>query len=164
MTEWRPSSVPFYEVSEYGDMRLLVGRSNKVAGTILKGSIKQKGGYREHRIWVGGKSTTVTSHREVLIAFVGPPPSPYHQCAHWDGDPVNNHHSNLRWATAAENTEDKVRHGRHLEGHRKFTSEEILDMREMKASGKRYIDIRAKYKISKGNLSAIINRQTWAHI
>ena len=164
MTEWRPASVPFYEVSEYGDMRLLVDRSNKVAGTILKGSIKQKCGYREYRIWVGGKATTVTSHREVLIAFVGPPPSPYHQCAHWDGDPVNNHHSNLRWATAAENTSDKVRHGRHRNGHRRFTEEQVLEIRALRDSGKSYAQIREIFPVSMGNLSAIINRKTWDHL
>ena len=161
--EWRQSIHPHYEVSDEGQLRSLISKSNRVAGTLLKGS-KKKGGYTEYKLSLNGVSYHYAAHRLVLFAFVGAPPTPDHQCAHYDGDPTNNHVSNLRWATAAENTEDKVRHGRHLEGHRKFTSEEILDMREMKASGKRYIDIRAKYKISKGNLSAIINRQTWAHI
>ena len=49
VVEWRPSSSPYYEVSENGDMRLLVDRSNRLAGSILKGSVK-KGGYRgNHR-------------------------------------------------------------------------------------------------------------------
>ena len=163
MTEWRPASIPFYEVSEHGDLRLLVNRSNRVAGTVLKGSFK-KDGYREYKIRVNGKGVHVTSHREVLIAFVGPPPTPSHQCAHWDGDPLNNHYSNLRWATAAENTADKVRHGRHRKGRRSFTEEQVLEIRALRDSGKSYAQIREIFPVSKGNLSSIINRKTWDHI
>jgi hypothetical protein len=101
-TEWRPASFPFYEVSEHGDLRLLVDRSNRLAGTILKGSVK-KHGYREYKIWIDGKGIHIRAHREVLLAFIGLPPTPDHQCAHWDGNPLNNHYSNLRWATPAEN-------------------------------------------------------------
>ena len=36
-----------------------------------------------------------------------------------------------------------------------------MEMRKMHEDGKSYRDIRETYQISKGNLSAIINRQTW---
>jgi len=147
--EWRKTFLPFYEVSEYGDLRLLTNRSNRLAGTILKGSVKA-GGYREYKIRWEGKEYHLGAHRLVLLAFVGEPPTPEHQCAHWDGDPTNNHHSNLRWATPAEN-----------KGHRTFTKEQVREMRKMHEDGKSYRDIRQTYQISKGNLSAIINRQTW---
>ena len=161
--EWRKSTVPNYEVSEMGDMRLLVNKNNKVAGTIIKGHVK-KGGYRIYHIRVDGKTATVPAHREVLMAFIGPPPTEAHQCAHYDGDSTNNHFSNLRWATAAENTADKVRHGRHLEGHRRFSKEQVLEMRAMRERGKTFKQIREVFKISKGNLSAIINKKTWAYL
>jgi hypothetical protein len=162
-TEWRPASFPFYEVSEHGDLRLLVDRSNRLAGTILKGSVK-KHGYREYKIWIDGKGIHIRAHREVLLAFIGLPPTPDHQCAHWDGNPLNNHYSNLRWATPAENAADKIRHGRHRNGNLKFSEEQVLEMRSMRADGKTYAQIRAVYSISKGNLSYMINRQTWQHI
>jgi hypothetical protein len=161
--EWRGSIIPDYEVSEYGDLRLLKNKSNLLAGKILKGWIK-KGGYREYQLNVDGISIHFYAHRLVLAAFIGPQPTPQHQCAHWDGNPSNNHYTNLRWATPAENSADRVRHGRHLTGHRKFTAEEVLDMRELGNSGKSYSYIRQKYKVSMGNLSAIINRDTWKHI
>ncbi len=165
MMEWRKSTVPNYEVSESGDMKLLVNKNNIVAGTILKGHVKKgRGGYRIYHIRVGGKTVTVPAHREVLMAFVGPPPTEEHQCAHYDGDPTNNHFTNLRWATAAENTADKVRHGRHLDGHRRFTKEQVLEMRAMRENGKTFKQIREVFKISKGNLSSIINRKTWGHL
>ena len=161
--EWRPSIIPDYEVSECGDLRLLKNRSNLLAGKILKGRIG-KGGYRIYQVLDDGIRRHFSAHRLVLSAFIGPPPTPHHQCAHWDGDPTNNHYTNLRWATPAENSADRVRHGRHMTGHRKFTAEEVLDMRALRDSGKSYFHIRQKYKISKGNLSAIINRDTWKHI
>ena len=160
MMEWRKTFLPIYEVSEYGDLRLLVNRSNLVSGTILKGSVKADG-YKEYHLRWEGKEHHLGAHRLVLLAFVGEPPTPDHQCAHWDGDPTNNHYSNLRWATAAENTLDKIRHGRHRKGHRTFTKEQVMEMRKMHEDGKSYRDIRETYQISKGNLSAIINRQTW---
>jgi len=161
--EWRDSIIPDYEVSEYGDLRLLKNKSNLLAGKILKGRIKPEG-YREYHVHADGIRVYFSAHRLVLSAFIGPPPTPQHQCAHWDGDPTNNHYTNLRWATPSENSADRVRHGRHLTGHRKFTAEEVLNMRELRDGGKSYSYIRQKYKVSKGNLSAIINRDTWKHI
>ena len=135
--EWRGSIIPDYEVSECGDLRLLKNKSNLLAGKILKGRIG-KGGYRIYKINIDGRGVTFYAHRLVLAAFLGPQPTPSHQSAHWAGDPINNHYTNLRWATPAENTADKVRHGRHMSGHRKFTAEEVLDMRALKNSGKSY--------------------------
>lgn len=51
-------------------------------------------------------------HRLVAIAFIGPPPSPKHQVAHWDGNASNNTVGNLRWATSKENSQDSIRLGR----------------------------------------------------
>jgi len=47
----------------------------------------------------------------MLLTFVGPKPSGIHEVAHWDGNSKNNTLDNLRWATPAENGEDRVRHG-----------------------------------------------------
>lgn len=55
-------------------------------------------------------------HRLVLVAFVGPPPSPLHECAHNDGDPGNNRVENLRWDTRSGNHQDKLAHGTHNRG------------------------------------------------
>jgi len=162
MVEWRQTYLKDYDVSEKGDLRLRVNKSNLIAGHVLKGSISK--GYLRYQLNMNGKRITLYAHRLVLETFIGKPPTLQHQSAHWDGDPLNNHYSNLRWATASENTKDKVRHGRHLKGHRKFTKEDVLDMRAMKKDGKRYRDIIEKYKISKANLSSIINRHTWNHI
>jgi hypothetical protein len=46
----------------------------------------------------------------VLLAFIGPPPSPQHQAGHHDGDRENNNVWNLSWLTPAENGKDRRRH------------------------------------------------------
>lgn len=49
-------------------------------------------------------------HRAVLLAFVGLPP-PGEEARHLDGNPRNNHISNLAWGTRSEQHEDDRRNG-----------------------------------------------------
>jgi hypothetical protein len=50
-------------------------------------------------------------HALVLTTFVGPRPEGMYGC-HIDGDPSNNHVSNLYWGTPTQNVHDMIRHGR----------------------------------------------------
>tara|TARA_R110000787_G_scaffold119104_5_gene230026 strand:+ start:252 stop:740 length:489 start_codon:yes stop_codon:yes gene_type:complete len=160
---WKTSTIiPDYEVSDTGVIRLLVDKTNKRAGYILKG-IKKKSGHLALKCLVDGEFIRTYAHTVVLTAFKGPRPEGM-QCAHYDGNPKNNHIDNLRWATYAENAADKIRHGNHLNGHRKFKADEVLEMRAMHERGETYADIKAMFKISGTNLSVIINRKTWRHI
>jgi len=64
------------------------------------------------RSWGRGRTPRYV-HRLMALAFFGPQPTPEHtDVAHWDGDPGNNALANLRWATADENAQDKIRHRR----------------------------------------------------
>lgn len=58
-----------------------------------------------------GKKACRGVHRLVLLAFEGSPPEGKPQCAHADGNKRNNSLHNLRWASAKENAQDKMRHG-----------------------------------------------------
>lgn len=78
----------------------------KQRGKLLK-PWADNGGYLV--VTVGGQKK-IRVHTCVILAFVGLPPSPEHQCAHWNGDPSDNRHENLRWALPKENMEDQVRH------------------------------------------------------
>jgi len=167
--EWRQSQHPEFEVSEFGDMRAITERYSRPIGTVVKGH-KQKEGYTMYNLvhpdehGRGAKKMHCSAHRMVLFAFIGPPPTDDHQAAHWDGNPANNHYSNLRWATAAENTADKMRHGTHRQGNRRFTEDDVIDIRARNKSGQSYNIICALYKTSKSNISSIINRKTWGYI
>lgn len=101
---------PNYEASDLGNVR------NKLTGFVLKPNLA--GRYSAVTLRVGGKSVTRSVHRLVLLAHVGPPPSPTHQGAHGDGDRSNNTLGNLRWATGAENNADKHKHGTMARGER----------------------------------------------
>jgi hypothetical protein len=166
--EWRKSLHPEYEVSEDGKMRATTDRYRRPSGTIIKGS--QNKGYIQYNLTAPGESGRGSSrigyyaHTLVLNAFIGPRPSNKTQCAHYDGDPGNNHFRNLRWATAAENTEDRVRHGNIYAGHRKLQAEQVKSMRRMRREGASYDTIMAEFPVSKGNLSAVINRKTWSDL
>jgi hypothetical protein len=48
----------------------------------------------------------------VMLAFVGPCPEGM-ETRHLDGDPANNHRSNLKYGTRSQQRHDDVRHGRH---------------------------------------------------
>jgi hypothetical protein len=167
--EWQQSVHPDYEISEYGDLRTLVERYRVPIGTELRGTV-DRNGYRTYSLIQpgeygrGAKRKLYAAHRLVLFAFIGEPPTKKHQCAHYDGNPQNNHVSNLRWATPAENTADKIRHGNIYAGHRKYEVKQVLDMRAMREAGAKYSEIMDKYNISKGNLSAIIQRKTWDYV
>jgi hypothetical protein len=79
----------------------------------------REGGYLDVELRRDRRSVHVLVHRLILIAFRGPPPTPYHECAHWDGSPSNNRLDNLRWATKSENQTDRWRHGTRLLGPRR---------------------------------------------
>jgi hypothetical protein len=111
MTEWRPlARLPHHEVSECGEVRRTVTVRMHTAGTIIKPEITHRG-YARYRIMSVGRKISAYAHRLVCEAWHGPQPSPTHQVAHGDGTKLNNHHSNLRWATPVENEADKIIHG-----------------------------------------------------
>lgn len=62
-----------------------------------------------------GKMIAAKVHRLVAMAFIGEPPEGKPHCCHYDGNPQNNHVSNLRWDTAKANAADSLRHGTHTQ-------------------------------------------------
>lgn len=115
---WRP--VPgyegFYEVSDQGRVRTLDryvrGRNDcrrLIKSRVLKTPPRSSGhphvNLRRENV---GKTRTV--HSLVMEAFVGPRPEGMEVC-HNDGNPANNHLSNLRYGTRSENCMDRVKHG-----------------------------------------------------
>lgn len=110
--EWRTTQWPHYLVSSFGRVRSLPRAKSK--GKILVPLLV--GGYRMVRLCESGKIKQEKIATLVCDAFHGKKPSSTHEVAHGDGNPINDHKRNLRWATRKENGEDKVRHGRSLRG------------------------------------------------
>lgn len=109
----------YYEVSDHGRVRSLdrlvdlppYGAKKRVRGRIMA-TTKGRLGHMWTRLSRDGKTEVALGYVLMLEAFVGPRPIGYQAC-HNDGDPSNNHLSNLRWGTPSENAMDAVIHGRH---------------------------------------------------
>ena len=89
---------PDYSVSNYGYVI-----SNKKATPLKMKFKKHNKGYLK----VALDKKIYFVHRLVLLTFIGNPPPDKPQTRHLDGDPTNNRLTNLRWASQAENEDDK---------------------------------------------------------
>ena len=102
MEEWRQvvGFEDIYAVSEYGTVRRLH------SGRVLRPLVNDKGRSYYH-LSDRGRVEKRMAHHLVLEAFVGPGNGLW--ALHADDDPTNNHISNLRWGTPAENAADRKR-------------------------------------------------------
>lgn len=105
MEVWRdiPDYAGRYQVSDQGRVRSLLFRGNGGA-QVMKSSTNYAG---YHVISLGKDRKQHRVHCLVLLAFVGPRPTPDHDGCHRDSDKNNNHLSNLRWDTKSGNIKDR---------------------------------------------------------
>jgi hypothetical protein len=83
-------------LSDDGRLVLSNGRHAKL------GNVKKEG-YRVIQLGVDGRRALLTVARVVCFLAHSEPPTPDHVADHIDGDKLNDHPSNLRWATRSEN-------------------------------------------------------------
>ena len=113
MITWRavPGWAGLYEVSDEGQVRSV----SRLAGTrIARGRIlshgRSNGGYHTVTFTRPGERATMTVHRVVADAFLGPRPEGWHR-AHLNGDKGDNRVSNLAYQSPSENERAKVAQG-----------------------------------------------------
>jgi len=92
---------PNYEVSDHGRVRII--KTGAIKGTTLNRK------YPSVTMYTQGRYRDCI-HRMVAAAFIGPRPVGM-EVRHLDGDPTNNHVSNLTYGTHAENMADRRLHG-----------------------------------------------------
>lgn len=167
---WLACEVPgfsLYMISEYGDVkRKIPGRTRK--HTPPKGTIQPFGYLRYKLTRDDGTRSYIDAHRLVAWTFLGPPP-PKHEVAHNDGNPSNNHFSNLRWDTRKGNHADLKLHGTSVSGVRNGQS--VLNEKQVKAIRKQYTgkfgqiaELSRRYNLSHSAMFAICHRINWRHI
>lgn len=145
-----------YEVNESGDVRRATIATNTFPGRLRKPQPHEYG-YPMHvlKSSVTGKPKSVRVHQLVAIAFLGPKPTAAHAVAHKDGNPLNPHVSNLRWATLSENQADRIRHGTTPMGEKSHLSKLSdacrLRIREARIFGAKYKDLASVYGIHSGH-------------
>ena len=117
--EWRavPGYEGHYEVSDHGRVRSLdrvvvdrKDRTLRCRGRVLRPGTNRYG-YQYVSLSKGGTGKTVTVHRLVTAAFIGPRPVGL-DVMHADDNPANNHLSNLSYGTTTENVRQCVDRGR----------------------------------------------------
>ena len=117
---------------------------------------------------VEGGFKMIPVHRLVASAFLKL--SPGLQVNHKDGNKTNNNLENLEVVTASENQLHAYRLGlkKAYSGEKcplsKYKKEEILTIRRLSEGGMRQREIRNHTKMSKANISKIINRDLWRDI
>lgn len=112
-----------YEVSDSGQVRSLTrlvqysnGKKRTHLGRVLKTSSKTAR-YPLVTLYKNGISTSRTVHSLVLEAFRGDRPEGF-VALHLNNDPTDNRLENLQWGTQAENIQQSVRDGTHVEARK----------------------------------------------
>lgn len=114
--QWRTiKGFTAYEVSNFGRVRSWQMRNCNTV-RILNPSPNKKG-YLRINLYSNKKIKSEFVATLVLEAFGSKRPRGL-QCAHNDGNKLNNHISNLRWATTKENAHDKILHKTILSGEK----------------------------------------------
>lgn len=161
--EWRdiPRMISRHQVSTMGRVRSLDVhmRGDRIIPIIIRNPHITRRGYL--RLRLDGKCYLV--HRLVLFAFVGDVP-PGHECAHRNGNRLDNRVTNLRWATSKDNALDRKIHGTQATGERvggaKLTWEKV---RAIRAIGRSRLlkEIAPEFGCSIMTVSSVIRGTTW---
>ncbi|MFS8368420.1 HNH endonuclease [Acetobacter oryzifermentans] len=151
---------PNYEVSSHGKVRR-VGQAHSLIPSWTHG-------YAHVSLCHGEGIKTRRIHRLVADAFLGSPPFAGAILAHNDGDKTNNRADNLRWASLAENQEDRRRHGTKTCGSSvrgaKLHEDDIPKIRTRLKRGEACVDIADSYDVSVSTISLIQRNKTWRHV
>jgi hypothetical protein len=106
-------------------------------------------------------------HRLVCLAFHGGPPKPDMHAAHKDGVKLNNTPCNLRWATVAENNEDRRKHGVHPMGerlpHTKLTADKARHIVRRYWSGEVTSALAQEYGVASNAIRKVALGLSWRH-
>lgn len=135
----------FYQISS-------LGRVRNSKGLIKK--LKLWGGNKENRYnsvclkKKNHKTMYPSVHRLVAQAFI-PNPENKPQVNHKDCTRLNNHVSNLEWATSQENIRYSLKHGSVFKNGKHFnaklTVDEVIDIKKRLANGETAYSIAKKY-------------------
>lgn len=162
--DWR--QVPFspyrnYEASCDGRVRR--------GGRELKGDVDRYG-YRRVNLSYAGISKSFKVHRIVCETFNGPCPEGF-ECAHLDGNKLNNSSANLAWVTRSENQRHNIRHGIHgggVSGSRhqsaKLTETIVAQARERHAAGESGRKLAREFGVTSAVMSEALRGASWKHV
>ena len=167
--EWKLMLEGHYEVSNFGNVRRAKSAKGAKVGRYLGTNVRRGPAfYRRFSAWVRGAKKDVYVHRLVAEAFIGPCPVG-HQVHHKDGNGLNNHITNLKYVTDAENKRESFRRRIFPDGipsvvDRRFNPEDVKAMRLLAGAGfiKSYIG--KLFNTHPNYVAKIIKRERWKHV
>ena len=124
--EWRdvPGYELFYQASSHGRIRSVdrhvkhpAGGFSLRKGKVISPRLCKSTGRLAVSMSMLGITKTMPVHTAVCMSFNGPRPKGL-ECAHLDGDKINNCSANLKWCTKVENESHKWAHGTMPKGDR----------------------------------------------
>ena len=157
MTEWRAiPSAPHYLVSSDGQVRHHQSDKPRKFSTTPRG-------YKLVNFWNEGKLRVKTVHSLIAETFHGPRPDGC-EVRHLDGNPANNHASNLAYGTKVENAADRERHGNTMRGQRngnaKIADTDVECIRLLYAGGKAsQYELAALFRTSQAQVHNIVRNK-----
>lgn len=174
MEEWR-DVVGFeglYQVSNFGRVRSVTTKEIQISFDLVRSEkihkIKKQTIDKVFNrpflsLWKNNKPKICRPHKLVMEAFVSIRPQGM-ECCHNDGNPQNNHLSNLRWDTPKSNQADRVKHGTTNRGEQcgkaKLTLEQVKFIRQ---DTRLQRIIAAEYGVKQNTISRIKSGTRWTH-
>lgn len=161
---------PGYEVSDLGRVRSWKparrGAAVPEEPRMLKATINR--GYEKIRLSTAcGGAKTISVHRLILEAFVGPAPEGAEAC-HGNGLRSDNRLTNLRWDTRRNNHRDKVAHGTLRAGDKvpshKLTEADVVRARQLASEGVRMSVLAKEFGVYRGTVRNAVSGRTWAAV
>lgn len=145
------------------------GKHYLILDTEIKQRLREHYPYKYVELTKNGKVKKFNVHRLVITHFKPTPKNKNLQCAHMDGNPKNNHISNLRYKTPLSNTRMKLNHGTlmHSDKHyaAKRTNEQIKNARERFKNKEITIKgLAEELKMHEACVYKMIKKQTWKHV
>lgn len=152
---WAKIKDSCYSISDYGYIR------NDKTGKILKPRYR-KDGYSMVSLYANKKAKNFQAHRLVGEYFIANPENkPW--INHIDGNPKNNHYTNLEWCTPKENSQHAVRIGLFPRGEKHhlstLTDQQVAQIRLMYSSGIVQYKIASHFGINQSVVSRYVNRK-----
>lgn len=156
-----------YKVTEYGDVWSFKGAKPRK----LKKRISQDG-YAWYNLSMNGKQKTERVNRLVATAYI-PNPENKNTVNHIDGDKLNDHFSNLEWATRSEQMDHAYSLGlkKPMEGVNspvaRLTKDDVLEIRQRykghcKTNG--MIPLADEFGVSHSTISKCVRNITYKNI
>jgi hypothetical protein len=168
-----PEYKGIYEVSNMGRIRSLdritvcsIGRHMRFKGRILKARSVKPTGYLMVNLSKNNKNEDLLVHRLVAQAFI-PNPSKFPIVNHKDCDKSNSRANNLEWCTESENTLHALANNRRKTSkgasrwNATLTDEIVKAIRERFLKGERQAQISRQFKISRQQVSRVVNNKAW---